>query len=80
MDAKKKTKTPRIDRAHSYCLASGCRQAPHSRGLCVNHYKAALRCIQAGKTTWERLISKGFAEKKKRAGRKPSEFVREITS
>lgn len=43
------------------CLFPECQGIRASRGLCINHYASAAKLIRKGRTTWEYLISKGWA-------------------
>lgn len=43
------------------CAALGCERNSAARGLCSNHYNQAVRYIDQGRTTWERLEAAGRA-------------------
>lgn len=43
------------------CLFPGCKEDPHSRGLCKPHYQNAYRLVTRGKTTWKKLVTDGKA-------------------
>lgn len=49
------------------CIVPGCNQpaaAANYRGLCLRCYGTAKKKIDAGETTWDRLVELGLCEKK----------------
>lgn len=47
------------------CLYPGCNGKHRTRGLCNNHYIAALGLVRAGLTTWAKLEAEGKSRVRK---------------
>lgn len=44
------------------CMIPGCSSAASQRGLCLKCYSRAKAKVDAGETTWDKLIERGLCE------------------